>query len=62
MISAEDIAGSYKRIVNKKLFFVKELPASEEQDISMLKKLSKAEFEKLRKDSNKAKLKKTKAA
>ena len=47
---------------NKKLFFVKEMPAAEEQDISTLKKVNKEEFEKLLKESKKAKSKKSKAA
>ena len=47
---------------NKKLFFVKEMPASEEQDVSTLKKVNKGEFEKLLKDSKKKKRNNPKAA
>ena len=47
---------------NKKLFFVKEMPASEEQDVSALKKVNKTEFEKLLKESKKVKRKNPKAA
>jgi hypothetical protein len=47
---------------NKKLFFVKEMPASEEQDVSKLNKISNGEFEKLLKESKKTKIKKPKAA
>ena len=47
---------------NKKLFFVKEMPASEEQDVSTLKRVNKAEFDKLLKDSKKKKGKNPKAA
>jgi len=38
---------------NKKLFFVKEMPESEEQDIYTLKRINKEDFEKLVKDSKK---------
>ena len=47
---------------NKKLFFVKEMPAAEEQDVSKLKTVSKDNFDKLLKDSKKTKVKKSKAA
>jgi hypothetical protein len=47
---------------NKKLFLVKEMPASEEQDASTLKKVKKEEFDKLLKDSKKKKSKNPKAA
>jgi len=47
---------------NKKLFFVKEMPATEEQDTSTLKKVSKVQLEKLLKESKGTKGKKTKAA
>ena len=47
---------------NKKLFFVKELPATEEQDVAALKKVNKQEFEKLLKDSKRGKSKNPKAA
>ena len=40
-----------------KLFFTKEMPADEEQDVSRLKRVSRAEFERLLKDSKKPKRK-----
>ena len=47
---------------NKKLFFVKEMPASEEQDVSKLSTVSKTRFDRLLKDSKKPISKKLKAA
>jgi len=41
-----------------KLFFTKEMPATEEQDVSRLKRVTKPEFERLLKESKKAKGKK----
>jgi hypothetical protein len=40
-----------------KLFFVKEMPANEEQDVSRLKRLSHTEVDRLLKDSKKSKRK-----